>query len=176
MRKNILITLLIATALTLLNVGFSGCYSFRDIAVDETIRTVNVHFIENRAPYINPQLSPTLSDRLRQKIVNQTRLTQVSGENAHYDIRGTITDYSVSTSGISNSDGRSQTSINRLTVTVQITRLNQLKPDEEPLEFSVSRSFDFGANQSLQQAEAQLLDEMVRNLTDEIFNRIFSNW
>jgi len=43
-------------------------------------------------------------------------------------------------------------------------------------EFDVSRSADFSANLSLQQAEGQLLDEMVRNLTDEIFNHIFSNW
>jgi hypothetical protein len=43
-------------------------------------------------------------------------------------------------------------------------------------EADVSRSFDFSANQSLQAAEAALLDEMVRNLTDEIFNRIFSDW
>jgi len=43
-------------------------------------------------------------------------------------------------------------------------------------EFDVSRNADFSANLSLQQAEGQLLDELVRNLTDEIFNHIFSNW
>jgi len=43
-------------------------------------------------------------------------------------------------------------------------------------EADVSLSFDFNANQSLQQAEASLLDEMVRQLSDEIFNRIFSDW
>jgi hypothetical protein len=29
---------------------------------------------------------------------------------------------------------------------------------------------------SLQQAEAAKGDEIIRNMTDEIFNRIFSNW
>jgi hypothetical protein len=43
-------------------------------------------------------------------------------------------------------------------------------------EFDISRSFDYDSNKSLQQAEAGLLDEMIRSLTDEIFNRIFSNW
>ena len=43
-------------------------------------------------------------------------------------------------------------------------------------EFDVNRNADFSANLSLQQAEGQLLDELVRNLTDEIFNHIFSNW
>jgi outer membrane lipopolysaccharide assembly protein LptE/RlpB len=56
-----------------------------------------------------------------------------------------------------------------------MTITNQLKK-EDPKDVTVSRSFDFPANQSLNQAEAQLLDEMVRNLSDEIFNRIFSDW
>ncbi len=56
-----------------------------------------------------------------------------------------------------------------------MTITNQLKK-EDPKDVTVSRSFDFPANQTLNQAEAQLLDEMIRNLSDEIFNRIFSDW
>lgn len=153
-----------------------GVYRFNDIGtIPDSIKTVRVNFIENRAPYVNPQLSPNLTDRLKQKITNQTRLTQTNSDNAHYDIKATITDYSVSTSGVSQTNGRSQSSINRLTVTVQVTLTNQLS-NVAPQDFTVSRQFDFGANQSLQQAESGLLDEMVRNLTDEIFNHIFSNW
>jgi len=40
----------------------------------------------------------------------------------------------------------------------------------------VNRSFEFKGNQSFQQAETGLLDEMIRTLTDEIFNKLFSNW
>ena len=43
-------------------------------------------------------------------------------------------------------------------------------------EFDVSRNFDFSANLSIDQAYVQLQDEIIRNLTDEIFNHIFSNW
>jgi outer membrane lipopolysaccharide assembly protein LptE/RlpB len=157
----------------------TGChiYSFKDVSpLPDSIKTVNVHFIENRAPYVNPQLSPSLTDKLKQKIVSQTRLTQTTSDNAHYDITGYISDYSVSTSGVSSNNGKTQTSVNRLTVTVNITLNKQIDPNSQPQNFTVSRSFDFGASQSLQTAEAQLLDEMVRNLTDEIFNHIFSNW
>jgi hypothetical protein len=48
--------------------------------------------------------------------------------------------------------------------------------DNKVEEFDVSRSFDYSANLTLQQAEGQLADEVIRTLTDEIFNRIFSNW
>jgi outer membrane lipopolysaccharide assembly protein LptE/RlpB len=151
-------------------------YSFNDVGtIPPNIKTVRVNFIENRAPYVNPQLSPALTDRLKQKITGQTRLTSVSGDNADYDISGTVTDYSVSTSGVTNTNGQAVGSINRLTVTVQIVLVNQLE-SKPPQEYTVSRSFDFKANLTLQQAERGLLDEMIRNLTDEIFNRIFSNW
>ncbi|HEY0356220.1 MAG TPA: LPS assembly lipoprotein LptE [Flavisolibacter sp.] len=157
-----------------MNIAFVGCYGFKDINLDANVKTVRVDLIENRAQYRNPQVAPNLTDRLKQKITNQTRLTQTNNENAHWYITGEIRDYSVSTSGISTTDGRSQTSVNRLTVSVHIVKLDNIKG--ETTEFDVTRQFDFGANQSLQTAEAQLLDEMIRNLTDEIFNKLFSNW
>ena len=43
-------------------------------------------------------------------------------------------------------------------------------------EYDVSRSFEFAATQSLQEAEAKLGEEMIRTLSDDIFNRIFSSW
>ena len=160
--------------LFIVNTAFLGCYSFRDVNLDPNVKTVRVQFIENRAPYQNPQISPNLTDRLKQKIINQTRLTQSNSEKVDWDISGEIRDYSVSTSGISSNDGQSQTSINRLTVTVHIVLLDNIKTETK--EFDVTRQFDFDANQSLQTAEARLLDEMIRNLTDEIFNRLFSDW
>jgi hypothetical protein len=57
---------------------------------------------------------------------------------------------------------------------VHITVLNTL--DNKTDEYDVSRNFDFAATLTLPQAESQLLDDIVRNMSDEIFNRIFSNW
>jgi hypothetical protein len=147
-----------------------GVYSFADVSIPDSIKTVRVNFIENRARYVNPQLSPQLTDRLKQKILNQTRLTQTNNDNAHLDISAEVRDYSVSTSGIS----ERQTQMNRLTVGVHITINNRLSNTTE--EHDVSRSFEFNANLSLQAAESQLLEEMIRNLTDDMFNRMFSNW
>ena len=48
--------------------------------------------------------------------------------------------------------------------------------DNKEQEFDVSRNFDFSANLSLNQAESQLMDEILRSITDDIFNQIFSNW
>jgi hypothetical protein len=175
MKKSVTIFLLLAFCI--LNIAFVGCgiYSFNPKGtLDPDIKTVRVNIIENRAPYVNPQLSPNLTDRLRQKITRQTKLTLTNRDDANLDISGTITDYSVTTTGVSSVNGQKESSINRLTISVQVVFNNQLKNDEKNA--VVSHSFDFPANQSLQQAESQLLDEMVRNLSDEIFNRIFSDW
>ncbi len=177
LKSNIVVLLTSVLSFFILNFSFSSCgvYSFNDVGtIPDSIKTVRVDFIENRAPYVNPQLSPTLTDRLKQKITSQTRLSSTTNDNADWILSGEIRDYSVSTTGVTTNNGRQQSSINRLTVSVHITKLDQKSNKTE--EYDVSRSFDFSANQSLQQAESALLDEMIRNLTDEIFNRIFSNW
>jgi hypothetical protein len=63
---------------------------------------------------------------------------------------------------------------NRLTVSINIT-LNDRKNDKTS-NYDVSRSFEFKGNLSFQQAENTLGDEMIRTLTDEIFNKLFSQW
>ena len=150
---------------------FSGCYSFRDVSIPAEVKTVRINFIENKARYVNPLLSPQLTDKLRQKVISQTKLTQIQGEDAHYEISGTITDYSVTTTGIADR----QVASNRLNITVQIVFKNRLD-DSKNFEASITRNFDYNASLSLPQAETQLNETILRNLSDEIFNRIFSNW
>ncbi len=151
---------------------FTGChvYKFADVSIPPEIKTVRIQPIDNKARYTNVQLSQQLTERLRQKIVGQTRLTQVNNENAHYDISGYVSDYTFSTSAISGQ----REATNRLTVTVHLVLNDQFH--NEVKEFDVSRSFEFSANLTIPQAESQLNDEIIRNLTDEIFNRIFSDW
>lgn len=145
-------------------------YSLKDVSIPPEIKTVRVFYIENKARYINPQLSPKLSDKLRQKIVNQTRLSQTNND-ADYEISGYISDYSVSTSGIS----QKQVASNNLNVSVHIIFKNK-RDETKNQEIDITRNFPFSASKSLTQAEAELNEQMITALTDEIFNRIFSNW
>ena len=165
-------TFLLIPFLFILSISNSSCFSYRfkDVSIPDSVKTVKVNFIENRARYVNPQLSPKLTDRIRQKITGQTKLTQTNNDNADWIIDGEIREYSVSTSGVANQ----RETTNRLTVSVHIILRDQKAADQR--EFDISRNYDFSASQSLQQAEARLSDEMIRTLTDEIFNRIFSNW
>jgi len=156
-------------------ISLSGCatckYSFNDVSIPPEVKTFRVNYLENKARYINPQLSPQLTERLKQKIIGTTRLRQTNDDNAHFDISGYVTDYSVTTTGIT--AGASST--NRLTVSFHIIFKNALE-EKKSFESDVTSTFDFSSNQSLSQAEAERNDEIVRNIVDAIFNKIFSNW
>jgi hypothetical protein len=161
--------LLIASVIML----FTSCgiYTFHDVSVDYSkIKTVKVGFIDNKARYVNPQLSPRLTDNLKQKINNYTKLTLVNSDDANYIITGYISRYDVSLSAISNN----QSSGNRLTVAATMTFTNTV--DNKTDNFTVSKDFDFSAGLSLQQAEGTLASDIINQLTDQIFSHIFSNW
>ncbi len=158
-------------SLLLLLLSSCGVYKFKDVSIDyNKYKTIKINFIENKAPIINTQLAPKLNDKLQQKIVSQTRLTRTNNDDAHYQLSGFISTYNVSTTAISTT----QAATNRLTVGVHMIVKDILENKTD--EFDVSRNFDFSANLSIDQAYVQLQDEIIRNLTDEIFNHIFSNW
>lgn len=156
--------------IALVIVAGCGIYKFKDISIDPRIKTVKVSFFENRARYVNPQFSPRLKDAIEQKINRQTKLSRTNSDDAHYVVNGYITQYDPSTAGISGQ----QVATNRLTVSIHITLRKTL--DNKTDEFDVTRNFDFPASKSLQQAEGELLEDILRNMSDEIFNQIFSNW
>lgn len=164
----------------LICIFLSSCkiYSFKDVSIPSQVKSIHISYIENRARFVDPQLAPQLNDKLRQKINSQaSKLSQVESPDADYDVSGTISDYSVTTSGISNQ----QVASNRLSVTVHIIFKNRLDPTGKtvaPADFEadVTRNFDFSANLSLSDAATQLLPTIISNMTDEIFNKLFSNW
>jgi hypothetical protein len=147
-------------------------YGFKDTApLPVEVKTFRVNYFENRADYKNPQLSPQLTEKLKQKIISTTRLRQTNDDDAHYDISGYVSQYYTSTTGITNSN----TSLNRLTATFHLIFKNSLD-ETKNFESDVTYSVDFDANLSLSQVEQSKGDEITRNLTEAIFNKIFSNW
>ena len=163
-------------AITFLFVSLvSGCttcrYTTKDVSIDPEIKTFRVNYFENKATYVNPQLSPQLVEKLKQKIISTTRLRQTNNDDAHYDISGQVTAYYVTTTGISGNNA----STNRLTVAFHLNMKNTLD-EKKNIETDITRNFDFPATQSLSQAESSLNSEIIKNVVDDIFNKIFSNW
>lgn len=167
------IRLLIGCCVLLITFSYATCkYSTKDTSpIPLEVKTFRVNYLENKARYVNPQLSPTLTEKLKQKIVGQTRLRQINGDEAHYDISGYVSDYSVTTTGISNQNA----STNRLNVSFHLIFKDRLDQKKD-FETDITNNYDFSAQKSLQEAEAQLGNDIIKNLVDGIFNKIFSNW
>jgi len=170
--KNIKFSILLLLLPALLS---CGVYTFNDTGGMDfsKVKTVKVNFIENRASYVNPQVAQKFYDKLQQKVITGTKLKRTNDENAGIVIDGTITNYDATQTVSINSQ---QATVNRLTVTLHMKVRKNYETPGVTDEFNVSRSFDYSASLSLQAAEGQLLDEIVRTLTDEVFNHIFSSW
>jgi len=162
------------TAVVLLVLG--GCsvkYSTSGASIDQGAKTVNVRFVENRAPINNPTLSQRVSEKIRNKIQSQTKLTQINEDNADYEFKATITGYNFSNAAVTNVD---KAATSRLTVTINVVFIKRVG-DKKGWTQPFSQSADFQADQLPSQVENRLLDEtIIPQITDAIFNRAFANW
>ncbi|MCD6063509.1 MAG: hypothetical protein K0R82_1420 [Flavipsychrobacter sp.] len=147
-----------------------GVYSFTGASIQG--KSINIHVLENRARNIVPSLSPSLTTKIRSRILSQTGLAPVKTDDADYDLAGTITAYEVTVSGVENTQ---QATTNRLTITVNIVFKNRLDKKADFTQ-SFTRFADFSANRTVQQAEGQLIEEIGNQLADDIFNKAFVNW
>ena len=164
---------LITCTLILWVLPYSTCkYGFKDTSpIPQEVKTFRVSQLGNKAQYVNTQLSPQLTEKLKQKIINTTRLRQTNSDDAHYDINGFVSQYYTSTTGISGNNA----SLNRLNVTFHLVFKNTLD-EKKNFETDLTTNVDFSASQSLSQAEAGNSTKIVGNIVDAIFNKIFSNW
>jgi len=153
--------------------SFATCkYSTKDTSpIPAEIKTFRVNYLENKARYVNPTITPQVTEKLKQKIIGQTRLRQTNSDDAHYDISGYLSDYSVTTTGIANQNATT----NRLNVSFHLIFHNSLDQKKD-FEADVTNNYDFNAQLTLPQAEANLAGDIIKNLVDGIFNKIFSNW
>ena len=167
------IKLLSAVSLLFFTLSYATCkYSTKDTSpIPTEVKTFRVNYLENKARYVNPQLTPQLTEKLKQKIIGQTRLRQTNSDDAHYDISGYFSDYSVTTTGISGQNA----STNRLNVTFHLVFKNTLDREKD-FEADVTSNYDFSAQKTLPEAESRTWRPDCKNVTDAIFNKIFSNW
>ena len=74
MRKLIIIFSLLVSAL-----GFNSCitYSFTGASIPVSAKTISIGYIENNADFVNPTLSETLTQALRDRFSSQSSLTLI---------------------------------------------------------------------------------------------------
>lgn len=159
--------------ITILSVALSSCgfYSFTGASISPEVKTISVSFFQNQAQVINPTLSQTFTEGLKDHFLQQTNLVLVK-EDGDLQFEGEIIDYSIQPVG---STSEQQTSQNRLTVSVQVRFYNKFE-EENNFDSRFSRFADFPSDQNLSSIENELVEEIVQELEENIFNKAVVNW
>jgi len=154
--------------------AFQGCkisYSFTGASISPEVKTFTVYYIPNRAKLVNPNLSQQLTEALQDKLTRQTSLNMVE-DSGDLEFEGQITGYDIRPMNIKEGDTAAQ---NRLTVTVKIKYTNNKNHDDD-WEKSFSSYVDYDSTQLLSDVEDSLMEEVLEQLTDDIFNASIANW
>lgn len=146
-------------------------YSFTGANISPAVKTFSVYFFPNRARLVNPTLSQSFTEALREKLQRQTSLNELA-EDGDLIFEGQITGYEVRPMSIQKED---MAALNRLTVSVRVKYTNTIDPDQS-IEQTFSAFEDFDGTSSLAAVEDGLVPEIITKLTEDIFNATLANW
>lgn len=158
------IIVLIFALITSCKVSFTGA------SIPPDAKTVSVSFFQNNAPIIQPTLSQSFTEDLRDIMISQTTLSLIPN-NGDLSFEGTITDYRVSPVAIQ----ADVASSNRLSITVNVIFTNQKDPTKD-FDSNFTRFVDFPSSQNLTSIEAELIRQINQQLIQDIFNKAVINW
>ncbi len=153
---------------------YAGCsvrMTLSGASIDENLKTFSVQYFNNRAAIINPLLSQKMTELLKERIMSESRLTLVAGVG-DVDFSGEITGYSIRPMAIREDAVSAQT---RLTIRIKVRYQNRKDPQKN-WESSFSAYQDFASERNITAVEAELTTLIIDQLTENIFNKTFSDW
>lgn len=177
MKKIKEITLLLAALPALLAAGFCACscgvvkYSFSGTSIQSDVQTITINYFEYKALKVNPMLSNQITEAMKDKFRNLTKLEQVEMDG-DLELYGEITGYDVSATAITAEETAAR---NRLTVTVKVQFTNRKYPEDD-FDKSFTAYADFDATQLLDSVQDSLCEEIIEKLVDDIFNSSVAQW
>lgn len=157
----------------ILTVFFVSCgiYSFQQSYLSPDVKTVSIEYFPNMAMLVEPTLSNTFTEALKDMFTRQTRLQQIEADG-HLQFSGEIRGYDITPTAITSNEVAAQ---NRLTIRVKVKYVNQMN-EKQNFDKEFSAYSDFPGSASIEQYQAQLIEEIVKNLVENIFNASVGNW
>lgn len=154
---------------------FNSCsVSLNGSVIPPELKTLNIQYFENTAPLVVNNLSQQFTEALKNRVRTQTSIDIVRGES-DATLSGAITGYNYAPISIQATDNNTApiAGASRLTITVMV-KFTYDKDKKLSFEQSFSKSRDFTGDISSQ--EQQLILDINKQLTDDIFNKAFNNW
>lgn len=162
---------LTAVCLVLLS-ACSVKYGFNGASIDYSkTKTIQIVDFPIRSSYVWGPMGPLFNNQLKDVFANHTRLKQVR-RNGDLVIQGEITQYSQRNKSVSSEGYSAQTELS-MTVNVKFTNNVNHKEDFER-SFTATQTYE--TTQSLASVQEELVTQMCKDLTDQIFNATVANW
>ena len=156
----------------------TGCkisYSLSGASISPEVKTVFIDYFRNRSRVINPTLSQTFTEAMKDKFVNETGLS-LNTDQGDLEFSGEVTGYDVRPLSVQKSEtGRDFASMNRLTITVKVIFVNNKEHDQD-FNTSFSAYFDWDSSKPVNQVENEAVKVITDQLIEDIFNKSVANW
>ena len=147
-------------------------YKFNGANINyQTTHSISVADFPNNAAMVNPLLSPTLTEAIRDLYQRQTRL-QVLSKGGDLEIEGEIVGYDISQGAIA---ANSYASESKLTIRVTVHFTNNIYP-EESFDKTYSASQTYDASQLLSDVQDQLCNIIITEISENIYNDTVAKW
>ena len=150
----------------------SVSYKFNGASIDYTqVKTIQINEFSNRASYVWGPMAGMFNNQLKDIFASHTKLMQVK-RNGDMKIEGEITRYEQHNKSVSSEGYSAQTELS-MTVNVRFTN-NKNHTEDFERQFTATSTYE--TTQSLNSVQEQLVTEMVKELTEQIFNASVANW
>lgn len=167
-RRNFVLLLLLAVLVSACSIS----YSFNGASIDyTTTKTIQIDNFPIRSAYVWAPMQSIFQNRITEIYANQTKLKQVK-KNGDLQLAGEIVAFDQFNKGISSSGYSSQVQL-KMTVNVRFVN-NKKHTDDFERQFTATAEYD--ASQQLNAVQEELVTQMVKDITDQIFNATVANW
>lgn len=147
-------------------------FKFNGASIDyEKTKTIQIDNFPIRSAYVWAPMQSIFQNRLTDIYSSQTKLRQVK-KNGDLQLAGEITGFDQYNKGISSSGYSSQV---QLKMTVNVRFVNN-KNHSEDFERQFSATTEYDSSQQLTAVQEDLVTQMVKDITDQIFNSTVANW
>lgn len=161
-----------ALLLTLALVACSVSYSFNGSNIDYSkVKTVSIDKFPIRCAYVWAPMEAMFYNSLNDEYSNKTKLS-VLKKNGDLQLSGEITEYSQLNKAITGQGYAAQTQL-KMTVNVRFVNATNRAEDFEKT-FSATAEYD--SSQQLNSVQEELVQEMIDDIVDQIFNATVANW
>jgi len=146
-------------------------YSFTGASISPEVKTIHIGNFPNNAPLINPILSQTFTDALRNRFQSQTSLILVNVDG-DMDVTGEITDYNTRPAAIQSDD---VAALNKLTISVKVKFVN-IYDETQNFEQTFTQYEEYPSDADLNTVAESLVPIITEYLVEDIFNAAVVNW